>query len=301
MLPTLTRDATRAGTILGTAAYMSPEQAKGKRVDKRSDIWALGAVLFEMLTGKRAFEGENVAETLAFVLTKDADWSALPADTPPSVRLLLRRALEKNRNDRLADAADARLEMREALMAPDTDGDDRLPAPPITRWRQILPVFLAASILVGGVVGLIVWNATSSGRRDEEQIAVQSLDGGAHRFLAQGTSPRYSPTEHIVFLREGSLWAASFDLDRLEMRARRLRFSKVSGRGGVTSLSPGAARACTFPPAVRQRSVWSCSTGKAESWRFWASLVNSGIPSSRPTEAALPSDDTIRSWGTISG
>ena len=82
MSPTLTRDATRVGVILGTAAYMSPEQAKGKRVDKRADVWACGAVLYEMLTGKRAFASEDVSDTLAYVLTKDPDWEALPAKTP---------------------------------------------------------------------------------------------------------------------------------------------------------------------------------------------------------------------------
>ena len=82
MSPTLTRDATRVGVILGTAAYMSPEQAKGKHVDKRTDIFAFGAVLFEMLTGKRAFAGEDVSETLAYVLTKEPEWKTLPAETP---------------------------------------------------------------------------------------------------------------------------------------------------------------------------------------------------------------------------
>ena len=110
--PTITSPSmTRAGVILGTAAYMSPEQVKGRVADKRSDIWSFGCVLFEMLTARRVFHGEDAAETLALILTKDPDWSLLPRDTPPSIRRLLRRCLEKDRTRRLADMADARLEV----------------------------------------------------------------------------------------------------------------------------------------------------------------------------------------------
>src|ERR1051326_8361277 len=96
--PTITSPAmmTAAGMILGTAAYMSPEQAKGRPADKRSDIWAFGCVLFEMLTGKRAFVGEDVSDVLAAILMKDPDWAALPAMTRPAIRTLLRRCLEKD-------------------------------------------------------------------------------------------------------------------------------------------------------------------------------------------------------------
>ena len=93
--PTLTRAVTQGGVLLGTAAYMSPEQAKGKAVDRRADVWAFGVVLYEMLTGKRAFAGEGVSETLAYVLTKEPDWSALPAGLPARVRGLLGRCLTK--------------------------------------------------------------------------------------------------------------------------------------------------------------------------------------------------------------
>jgi serine/threonine-protein kinase len=113
--PTITTPAmTQAGVILGTAAYMSPEQARGKSVDKRADIWAFGCVLYEMLAGRRTFQNDEVSDTLAFVLTRDPDWSALPNDTPPSIHRLLRRCLVKDRGARLPDVGSARLDIDEA-------------------------------------------------------------------------------------------------------------------------------------------------------------------------------------------
>jgi serine/threonine protein kinase len=107
--PTITSPAlmTGVGTLLGTAAYMAPEQAKGGPADKRSDVWAFGCVLFEMLTGRRAFDGDDVGDTLAAVLRSEPDWTALPDDTPPAIVELIKRSLEKNRRHRIADLAAA--------------------------------------------------------------------------------------------------------------------------------------------------------------------------------------------------
>ena len=106
--PTITSPAmTQAGMILGTAAYMSPEQAKGRPADKRSDIWAFGCVLFEMLTGRRPFDGEDVTDVMVAVLSKEPEWTALPARVPGSIRALIRRCLEKDRRKRVADIAAA--------------------------------------------------------------------------------------------------------------------------------------------------------------------------------------------------
>src|SRR5262249_8896013 len=107
--PTITSPAlmTGVGVLLGTAAYMAPEQARGRAVDKRSDIWAFGCVLYEMLTGKRAFEGDGVTETLASVLAREPDWTALPTSVAPPIRTLLRRCLEKDRRKRVADIGTA--------------------------------------------------------------------------------------------------------------------------------------------------------------------------------------------------
>jgi Tol biopolymer transport system component len=120
--PTVTTPAaTRTGVIMGTAAYMSPEQARGKPLDKRTDIWAFGCVLYEMLTGRRAFAGDEVSDVLASILAREPDFAALPASVPPSIRRLLRRCLEKNRNERLRDIGDARIEIREALAKADPE------------------------------------------------------------------------------------------------------------------------------------------------------------------------------------
>src|SRR5688572_1132314 len=107
--PTLTARGTQIGMVLGTAAYMSPEQAKGKAVDRRADIWAFGAVLYEMLTGRRAFMGDDVSDTLAAVLRQDLDLSALPAGTSPAVRRLIQRCLDRDVRRRLRDIGEARI------------------------------------------------------------------------------------------------------------------------------------------------------------------------------------------------
>jgi serine/threonine-protein kinase len=113
--PTVSAHATRRGVILGTAAYMAPEQARGKAVDKRADIWAFGVVLYEMLVGRRPFVGDDVTDVLAAVVRGEPDWSALPATTPSRIRELLRRCLTKDPRQRLHDIADARLEIDDAI------------------------------------------------------------------------------------------------------------------------------------------------------------------------------------------
>jgi serine/threonine protein kinase len=116
--PTLTAHATQMGVVLGTAAYMSPEQARGKPVDKRTDLWAFGCVLYEMLTGRSVFARGTISDTIAAILEREPDWTALPATTPASVRRLLQRCLDKDPKRRLHDIADARLEIEETLTAP---------------------------------------------------------------------------------------------------------------------------------------------------------------------------------------
>ena len=139
--PTLTNAATQAGVILGTAAYMSPEQAKGKVVDKRADVWAFGCVLYEMLTGQRAFAGGDVSATMAAVLRLEADWKALPNDVPPVLANFLRRCLHKEPKQRIHDVADVRLALEgvfEIEAAQLSAGPVDPVAPPLL-WRRALP------------------------------------------------------------------------------------------------------------------------------------------------------------------
>jgi serine/threonine protein kinase/Tol biopolymer transport system component len=161
--PTLTvAPGTQLGMILGTAAYMAPEQAKGRSVDRRADIWAFGAVLYETLTCRRAFDGDDVSEVLASVLKTEPDWGALPRELPPAVRRLLRRCLEKDPHRRLSSIGDARLELDEQEPAP-------APSSAIAEARRRSPLgWLAAGILGAALasVALLLWSPRRSTAND---------------------------------------------------------------------------------------------------------------------------------------
>ena len=145
--PTITEQMTAMGVILGTAAYMSPEQAKGKRVDKRADIWAFGCVLYECLTGKRTFHGDTITETVAAILKSDPDWTLLPADTPPIVRAVLRQCLQKDPSRRLRDVADAFIGIQELAAQP-----SQMVAFP----RRLSLWWVAGAVAVGAIAATFV-------------------------------------------------------------------------------------------------------------------------------------------------
>src|SRR3990172_6140589 len=150
--PTITEQHTRPGVVLGTAAYMSPEQARGKPVDKRTDIWSFGVVLYEALCGCRPFVGETATDLVARILEREPDWSTLPPETPPIVQLLLRRCLAKDRNKRLRDIGDARIDLEQAIADPTSSmlrlGDAAISAADArirrAAWRRMLPWALTA-------------------------------------------------------------------------------------------------------------------------------------------------------------
>ena len=147
MSPTYAIEATSAGLILGTAGYMSPEQARGKPVDGRTDIWSFGCVLFEMLTARQVFEtGETVSDAVAAILTREPDWNALPANLPAPMRRLLRRCLEKDPDRRLHHAADARLEIADAMSAP---ASEPAPAPVMPSSRVRFVPWAVTAVAVG--------------------------------------------------------------------------------------------------------------------------------------------------------
>ena len=155
--PTFTQHATQMGMIVGTAAYMAPEQARGKAVDKRADIWAFGVILFEMLSGKRLFEGDTISDVLAAVLRADIDWRALPASVPSEVRRLLVRCLDREPKNRLHDIADARIVIDETLRG----GSGIVEAPAqirrAPRWLTAMPWAVAALAIVTAIG--ISWRA----------------------------------------------------------------------------------------------------------------------------------------------
>ena len=151
--PTITTPAmTQLGIILGTAAYMSPEQAKGRPADKRSDVWAFGCVLFEMLTGRRAFEGEDVSDTLATVLKGEPDWTVLPLNLPDAIRALVQGCLRKDRRERIGDISTARFLLHQP--------PEVTPTAPVTRplprsvWKRAIPVVI--SVLIGAAIAAAV-------------------------------------------------------------------------------------------------------------------------------------------------
>ncbi|HEX7253382.1 MAG TPA: protein kinase, partial [Thermoanaerobaculia bacterium] len=214
--PTITAAATQAGVVIGTAAYMSPEQARGRSVDKRADIWAYGATLWEMLTGRRLFEGETVSDVLAAVLRQELDFAVLPAETSSGVVRLLHRCLERDPKSRLHDIADARLEIEESLKAPvpivGAETFERRGPSSAVRW---VPWLVAAAALLALALFALLRRTPSvtedlvrlsvllpekvapdfsSG--DQEQILAISPDG--RRFAFTGKSGE----ERKIFVRE---------------------------------------------------------------------------------------------------
>jgi serine/threonine protein kinase len=166
--PTLMSAASTPGMILGTAAYMSPEQARGRNVDKRTDIWAFGTVVFEMLTGMAAFDGEAVADVLGAIVHKEPDWKRLPLETPPDIRRLLRSCLAKDARQRLHDIADARIEIDAASEEAPIQTSAATPATGLRKQIWLLVVTVAV------VAGLAFFSGRSVGTAQREETTVQT-------------------------------------------------------------------------------------------------------------------------------
>ncbi|MGH9408316.1 MAG: protein kinase domain-containing protein [Vicinamibacterales bacterium] len=180
--PTLTARATSLGTIIGTAAYMSPEQAKGRAVDKRADVWAFGAVLYEMLTGRRAFDGEDVTDTLTAVLRDTPDWSALPQSVTPRLRRLIERCLERDIRQRLRDIGEARIELSKIESgAPDT-ASIRIVTPTEVPRRRGLGVATVAGLAITAalVTVAVTWSLRSAAPPPSPIRFTISLPTGIH-------------------------------------------------------------------------------------------------------------------------
>jgi len=202
--PTITTPAmTQAGVILGTAAYMSPEQARGKVVDKRSDIWAFGCVLYEMLTGRRAFDGETITDVLAAVVHKSPDWTALPQATQATVRAVLERCLEKDAQIRLRDIGEARIAL--GRPASETTMPVATSAPPPSRARRaLIGTAILGVAVAAGLVGYFARPRAEPVTR-KFQVAVRS-DGARIQF------PVISPDgRRVAYVANSRLWVQSLD------------------------------------------------------------------------------------------
>jgi eukaryotic-like serine/threonine-protein kinase len=209
--PTLTARATQMGMIIGTAAYMAPEQARGKVVDRRADIWAFGVVLYEMLTGRRAFEGEDISVTLASVIKEEVKWDALPADLPGPLRRLLRRCLEKDPRKRLSAIGDARLELdeHEQPAAIEATGAAAAPAARPSLVARLWPAL--AGIVVTAAVAALLW-PRGPVASNEGTIRLSILSPSSTEMYPDSTGVIISPDGTMVAFMVGSARRADTEL-----------------------------------------------------------------------------------------
>jgi hypothetical protein len=198
--PTLSQAATMPGVILGTAAYMSPEQARGRAVDKRTDIWAFGCVLYELLTGKPTFHGEDITEILAAVVKSEPDWTALPANISPSIRVLLQRCLRKDRRQRTPDAAILRIEIEDALAAPAAAESTAAAIGTGMLGRRALMLAAGCSLAVGIVAAIAVWNLKPIPAPPPKPVTRTVISLPADQRLAVGDNPAFAISPDGRFL-----------------------------------------------------------------------------------------------------
>ena len=199
--PTVSRHATEAGLIMGTAPYMSPEQARGKALDKRSDIWAFGVVVFEMLTGERLFAGETVTDVLAAVLTHEPDWRKFPAGTPESLRRIVQRSLVRDPRRRLRDLGEVRLLLDEGANSAQTSlhpggsspSFERAPMSSATTPRSGLRWLVAGAAAVAGIATAITWGRTPTAAPDMPTHVAINLPAATRLIFGRGSSVALSP------------------------------------------------------------------------------------------------------------
>lgn len=237
---------TRAGDVVGTASYMSPEQARGKPVDRRTDLWAFGCILFELLTGQQAFPGQTGSDALAAVLRADPEWTRLPAQTPEAVRRLLRRCLEKDSDLRLRDAADARLELEDALLTPPAAAPGGARAGWWARTAAALLPFAA------GVVGGVLWlrpGATPAPARPDRFVIETPADAPLRVFQSSPCMALSPDGRQLVFTTRSSSGACALYLRRLD------RLEPIELAKGGDILGP------CFSPDGRWVAYWDDSAG----------------------------------------
>jgi serine/threonine protein kinase/Tol biopolymer transport system component len=239
--PTITSPAlTRAGVILGTAAYMSPEQARGDVADRRSDIWAFGCVLFEVLSGRRAFDGESVSDTLAAVLRAEPEWHRLPSNLHPRIRLLLERCLEKSVRNRYQGIGDARVDVQQVLADPHGGLLTHAPDARSITPRRLLPWLAATALLTAVIAGIGVWTLRPSVPRLEGRLTHVLPDGQSFTQLRHPLIAVAPDGSSIVYVANGSLFLRPID----ELEARPIRGTE------------GAVSTPFFSPDGRSVGYW---------------------------------------------
>ena len=221
MSPTisLTAAATQMGMVIGTAAYMAPEQAGGKVADRRADVWAFGVVLYEMLTGTRPFAGDDVSKTLAHVIAIDPDWNTLPKDVPPVLGTFLRGCLEKNPKQRVQAIGDVRLAIEGAFETPAISAPGPVPAAQLQIWQRPVPLALAALALLA-IGGFGVWSLTRPIAAPPAQLARFVIPLAADQSFSNAGRRQVtlSPDgDYVVYNANGRLWLRP--IDQLEATA----------------------------------------------------------------------------------
>ncbi len=234
--PTITSPAqmTGVGVILGTAAYMAPEQARGKVVDKRADIWAFGAVLFEMLTGKRAFPGEDLTDTLAAVVRAEPNWALLPAGLPPALGVYLKRCLQKDPKQRIPDIAAMRLALEGAFETAAPQTTPLAAAAPRSVVARALPWAIAGTFGVALITALVLWAPWRSAPVPAPRTLLASIGADASLSIGSGASAILSPdgtTLAFVSRQAGQAFQTRLFLRRLDQ----LQADPLAGTEGATS------------------------------------------------------------------
>ncbi len=292
--PTMTGAATSAGVILGTAAYMSPEQARGLPVDKRTDIWAFGCVLYEMLGRRAAFARDSGVETLAAILERDPDWSTLRADTPPLVRRLLERCLEKDPKRRLRDIGDARMELDSALATPGERG-----AEPSRSPRSWALAGIAATLAIAAVAAWFAWFMPRPAQGDRrvsrfsidlppKQIILPGFNSDV-AFSPDGAEIAFTTLPGPVFVRRVD------DLNTTKLEAAKgystgplfspdgTSISYIGGNAIISTKKPffKAALSGGAPVTLTQYDMFHRGDWSPDGWIYWTAHYPGGIVRSR--------------------
>ena len=283
MSPTisLTAAATQLGMVIGTAAYMAPEQAKGKIVDKRADVWAFGAVLFEMLTGQKPFAGDDVSDTLATVLKTDPEWNALPADTPARLRQLLQTCLQKNPKQRVADMQDVRLAMEGVFETAVSTSVAPVHAPKLQVWQRPVVVvgLVAVTVLITALAASIMMRPAPP---RQISFAISPDEAVPLNVALRSTDVAISPTgTHIAYLTGGG-----------NTGGERLHIRPLAQLTSETLVTTGSLNSPFFSPDGASLGFYDNRQGAPVLQR----VSVDGGPTS--TICALPAPLFGASWGT---